>query len=360
MTDKVNFDKMTSHEEDKWYREQDNIKYFKKGFIEFVIEKKITNENITNFIIPYFGNDYKKLNKDIDRNMHILGQLNELIKKNELDESQDKIKSFIKFNLQKQIKLLDDILTTENLMIDPPFLPHLTNGISFDLIFVRHGVSCANVISHEDKEQNKVKYYDPELTKAGISRTIELHPKLLDKINLFWKNEPYSINASSMMRAQETAYYMIAKETNKSINIMPHIAEKSLGATNTAFPKEKQLEMIGRRNPEIPKFLTTNSKDDRKHENFFSKSSCECFLDWANDHLEFFEKGSDGVYRAVIFSHGLFLYTAFNKVTPENNDIYHAIINNSNYMTPSFEYFKLKTLTDEYKKCPNECRISFC
>ena len=128
MTDKVNFDKMSSHEEDKWYREQDTIKYFKKGFIEFVIEKKITNENITNFIVPYLGNDYKKLNINIDRNMHVLGQLNELILKNELDENQNEIKSYIKFNLQKQIKLLDNILTTENLMIDPPFIPHLTDN----------------------------------------------------------------------------------------------------------------------------------------------------------------------------------------------------------------------------------------
>ena len=162
------------------------------------------------------------------------------------------------------------------------------------------------------------------------------------------------------MRAQETAYYMIAKATNKSINIMPHIAEKSLGATNTAFSKDIQLEMIGKRNPDIPKFLTTNSKDDRKHENFFTKSSWEMFIDWANNHLEFFEKGSDGIYRAVIFSHGLFLHTAFNKVKPENNDIYHTIIYDSNYMNPSFEYFKLKPLLDEYKNCPNECRISFC
>jgi hypothetical protein len=98
MTDKINFDKLSSHEEDKWYREQDNIKYFKKGFIELINEKKITNENITNFIVPYFGNDYKKLNHDIDRNMHILCQLKELIKKNELDASQDEIKPFIKFN----------------------------------------------------------------------------------------------------------------------------------------------------------------------------------------------------------------------------------------------------------------------
>ena len=102
MTEKVNFDKMSSHEGDKYYREEDNIKYFKKGFIELIIEKKITNKNITNFIIPYLGNDYKKLNKDIDRNMHILGQLNELILKNELDENQNEIKSYIKINLQKK------------------------------------------------------------------------------------------------------------------------------------------------------------------------------------------------------------------------------------------------------------------
>jgi len=360
MTEKVNFEKMTSHEEDKWYREQDNIKYFKKGFIELIIEKKITNENITNYIIPYFGNDYTKLNKDIDRNMHILGQLNELIKKNELDISQDQIKLFIKFNIQRQIKLLDNIIINDNLIIDPPLISHITDNKQFNFIFVRHGVSCANVIPHEINEKDKVKYYDPELTKAGIERTIELHPKLLEKIKIFWKDEPYSINASSLMRTQETAYYMIAKETGRPINIIPHISEKSLGPTNIAFSKDIQLEMIGKKNPDIPRFLTSNSKDDRNHENFFSKSSWENFINWINSNVDFFEKGSDGIYRGIIFTHALFLYTAFNKVKPDNNDIYHVNINDSNFMNPSFEYFKLKPLTDEYKRCPNECRISYC
>ena len=343
--------KLTILEEDKYWRESDIIKYYDKQFIELVLINKITNQNISEYIIPYFGNDYKKLNKEIDRNMSLLSSINNLI-----NEGKDinGIKSFVKSNLQKQIKLLDNILSTEKFIIDPDFKPIINN--KFDFIFVRHGISCANVISNEIKKS--IKYFDPELTKIGIERTIELHDILLDKIKYFWKDEPYSIGSSYLIRAQETAFHMIAKQTGKAINILPYIAEKSLGPANLALPKDEQDEIL-KRNSGIIEALK-RGQDGRHDQTIFTKSNYEMFLNWANNNLKFFEKGSDNIYRAVIFSHGVLLETAFDRIKPENNDIFHVSINESNYVKSKYQYFRVKPITDEYSKCPNDCRISYC
>jgi broad specificity phosphatase PhoE len=346
-------DKLSVKERELYFREQNIIQYYDKEFITLVKEKDITNENINEFLFPYLGNDYKKLNKDIDRNVILLEKINNLINNEKMNI--DLIKKFIKSNLQKQIKLLDAIINDDNLIIDLPFVPHITHNKQFDIIFVRHGVSCTNVIP-KDK---KVKYFDPELTRVGIERSIELHSKLMEKINIFWKDQPYAIGASILMRAQETAYYMIAQQTQKPINVIPHIAEKNLSASNIVLSKVKQQEFLMKRNPEIMKSISMG-KDGRESQNLFTKSNYELFLDWANQNTDFFEQGSDGVYRSVIFSHGVFLEVIFNGIVPENNDIFHAIINESNYDRPQFEYFKLKPFTDEKDRCPNDCRITFC
>jgi hypothetical protein len=346
-------DKLSVKEKELYFREQNIIQYYDKEFITLVKEKDITNENISEFLFPYLGNDYKKLNKDIDRNVILLEKVSNLINNEKMNI--DLIKIFIKSNLQNQIKLLDAIINDDNLIIDPPVIPHITHNKQFDIIFIRHGLSCTNVIP-KDK---KVKYFDPELTRVGIERSIELHSKLMDKINILWKDQPYAIGASILMRAQETAYYMIAQQTQKPINIIPHVAEKNLSASNIVLSKIKQQEFLMKRNPEIMKLISMG-KDGREHQNIFTKSNYELFLNWANQNTDFFEQGSDGVYRSIIFSHGVFLEVIFNGIIPENNDIFHAVINESNYDRPQFEYFKLKPISDEKKTCPNDCRISYC
>ena len=41
----------------------------------------------------------------------------------------------------------------------------------------------------------------------------------MKKIQEYFKEQPYSIIASSLIRTQETAYFSLAQQTNKPINV---------------------------------------------------------------------------------------------------------------------------------------------
>jgi broad specificity phosphatase PhoE len=342
---------MEEEKDQAWWREQNLNKHYINNIPTLLKIGKLTPDNIHEFIIPYVGNDYDQLNKDINRNLHLLASIITL----EVAEKKniEYVRKFIKSNLVRQVDLLDKIVKEDKLQLDPRiFIPKIDN--IFEILFVRHGISCSNVI-HDKKD---VLYFDSELTLQGIERSVELHPNLMNKIKENFENKPYSIIASSLIRAQETAYYMLAKQTKKSINVAPFIAERSMSFNNFNLPKEEQHEILNKIDPEIVKHIISG-KDAREKQDILTKSYPEMFFDWANKNLDFFEKGEDGIYRAVTFTHGGILDVIF-KIKAENNDIVHAFINGSNYSKPAYEHYRIKPLTDEYNKCPNGCRISFC
>jgi len=242
----------------------------------------------------------------------------------------------------------------------------------FEIIFVRHGESCANV--WQDRTiVGQLRYSDPELTKRGVSRSNAKYPMLKEVIDKYFPS--YSIGASPMIRAQQTAYHMLAKHVNKPINIVPHLSEEGITLNNIPLSKKKQASLFETFEPEIVDSLK-DGKDARQSQNLLNKSSYSAFLNWAKKNEDYFEKGSDGIYRAVIFTHGKLLRNIFplKKAVPpvkshtkyDNNDFILTSIGDSLETSeipekPNFLYFStssVKGAPEIEDDCPSEmCRI---
>lgn len=242
----------------------------------------------------------------------------------------------------------------------------------FEIIFVRHGESCAN-IWQERTIVGQLKYSDPELTKRGVSRSNAKYSMLKKVIDQYFPS--YSIGASPMIRAQQTAYHMLAKHVNKPINIIPHLSEEGLTLNNIPLSKKKQESLLETLDPNMIDTLK-DGKDGRTSQNLLNKASYSTFLKWAKKNEDFFEKGEDGVYRAVIFTHGKLLRNIFplKKAVPpvksqtkyDNNDFILTSIGDSLETSeipeePNFLFFSTSSIKGDPSvedDCPSEmCRI---
>ena len=208
--------------------------------------------------------------------------------------------------------------------------PFLSNNI-FNFIFIRHGY------------RNEY-FIDPGLSTNGIKRSTNLSDKLIKKIKELWKDEPYVIGSSNMIRTQETAFYMLAEKIGKPINIFPHVGEKGIGIDNIGFTKEKQREIISQNNLKIIEFLD-KGVDERDRQNILNKSCWNTFIEWSVKNLDLFECGSDGVYRAVIFTHSDFLRSVFKLPKDQRGDynsVYNTMFEISDYNKfLDFNYYEL-------------------
>jgi broad specificity phosphatase PhoE len=230
-------------------------------------------------------------------------------------------------------------------ILDLNKLPSFTR---YDLILIRHAESCANIWKSKSKLR-QLTYRDPEITESGIQTSLRLSGNLQKKINELWKNEPYSVCASQMIRTQETAYYM----TKKPINIVPHVAEDGITLDNFAFTKEKQRGIMGGRNPKILEYLDKGI-DSREKQTFKEKSSWTAFLKWAENNPKSFSIGSDGVYRAVVFTHSHFLINTLGlKNRVKNNNGYIVTVGNGTITSSN----KLD-IGETINIGPDKCRIS--
>jgi broad specificity phosphatase PhoE len=203
-------------------------------------------------------------------------------------------------------------------------------------------------------------YSDPELTKLGIEKSKAANAALMKRLETVWAKEPYVVASSQMIRAQETAYYMISSETDKPINIFPFISEKGITRDNYAMPRSNQIDILNERNPHIVDLLTKGS-DNREPQSIWTKSDLASFIKWASHNSNEFSLGSDGHYRAVIFTHSHFLKESFHmgeKVN--NNDALHTIIDTTKPINDlKYDYWQLNT-GSEISMCPNGCRVSTC
>jgi hypothetical protein len=225
-----------------------------------------------------------------------------------------------------------------------------------DIIFIRHAQSCANIWKTKSKIR-QITYKDPEITEAGIETSKRLSSVLKLKIKHLWKNNPYTVGSSQMIRAQETAYYMTRA---KSINIIPHIGETGLSLDNFAFSKEKQREIISKRNPNVIRSLDKGC-DFREAQTINEKSNWLKFLNWVIKNPKCFAKGSDNVYRGIVFTHSHFLQNSFKLSKSDkikNNNGIHAIIN-TDYIVPNESNYRLLSIGDtDNSNGPDKCRIS--
>ena len=190
--------------------------------------------------------------------------------------------------------------------------------MKLDIVFIRHAFSCANAWGKKSKG-SQWRYADPELTTVGIEISKNVSSKLLDTLQDLWGDNEFTIGASQMIRTQETAYYMLAKPlgTPNSITIMPYIGEPGAGYDNWAFPREKQLKIMEGRNPDILNYFG----DDKSEKQLLgNKSNPSWFINWVTRNSGLFEQGSDGYYRAVIFTHSIFLKKWFGLLKIKNNN----------------------------------------
>jgi len=220
--------------------------------------------------------------------------------------------------------------------------------MKLDILFIRHAFSCANALGKKSKSL-QWRYADPELTAVGIDISKNVSSKLLDTISELWGDNLYTIGASQMIRTQETAYYMLAKPLNavNSINIFPHISEAGSGYDNWAFPREKQLKIMGSRNPDILNYFGV---DKSKKQSLSDKSSINMFINWAEHNPSIFAKGNDGYYRAVVFTHSIFLRKWFGPSKIKNNNGIRM-----RYNTEGFEVEKEPSFMNPY----NRTRMEF-
>ena len=253
-----------------------------------------------------------------------------------------------------------------------------------DIIFVRHGLSCANVLSKK-RPGRQFFYQDPELTLEGINNSKDFSRDLINFIHATWGDEDYMIGASQMIRAQETAFHMLASVVDKPISIFPHIGEVGITYDNYSLPREEQRKLL--KKPINAGILEKLEKDidSREPQTLNTKSDFPSFIDWVErsnvaliPRSQPYVEGSprsantnstasvinseDEPYRLVIFTHGRFLRSIRKGLAHfENNDAMRVIYNTDtrDFVGEPPEIHRINTREPNYD-CPDYCRVSRC
>jgi hypothetical protein len=216
---------------------------------------------------------------------------------------------------------------------------------AYHIIFVRHGVSCAN--AHDDVKPpgDTSKYRDPELTNYGISLSKERRKNLEDLIENVFEHggKPFTVGASCMIRAQETAYYQLLEGTKKSLLVFPHIGERwpkdpidsPQADDNIPLPIDEQRRRLNTIDPQIVAKITADLRTsegplvyDPMAKRSLHRSNFESFCEWlalqqtkGNLRSLFgFSIKEGGTARAVLFTHAGFIDYSFRRGSPNNND----------------------------------------
>ena len=229
-----------------------------------------------------------------------------------------------------------------------------------------------NQLHHRWKPRLVSLYTDPELTRTGKERSVRMGKHLLENIQTRWSHKQWKIGASSLIRAQETAYYMLGKRTGKKIVAMPHICEFGEGQDDTpTIDTHTKMKIIENSSPGISKHLVLSNLEKESN---LTKSDFYLFQEWAKteegrEHFGFTSKaeGGDEIYRVVIFTHARLIKRLFPEIpVPEN----HVYVNNNEaifckwdtkknqenmYNLYDIEYIPIADKMELYS-CPNDCR----
>ena len=186
--------------------------------------------------------------------------------------------------------------------------------LEFDLILVRHGISCGNLAKKKGQRLLQHSYTDPELTTWGRAKAKALGPYL--KAALEW---PVVVGSSNLLRAQQTAFLMLEPE---EVLIVPYISEKGTGEDNRAFSKQGQKTILeqytcgdmARTNPNTS-YLKNASIDTGAKINWTyfeeaskaSTPSTENFLAWLRSKYLMLVANYQDDTMLVFFSHGRFI-----------------------------------------------------
>ena len=243
-----------------------------------------------------------------------------------------------------------------------------------EIIFVRHGESCANILKEKNPlNVSRFSHKDPQLTERGVERSNLANASLAALIQTVWgDNKRYMIGASAMMRAQMTAYYQLASFVKKPIHIFPHICEKGVTVDNIPYDKPEQQNLLRQRDPKILQYLNSG-KDYRSVQTKFTKSDFTLFMDWVKNNLSLFKATSKGSVRLVVFTHGHFIKSAFplsEGISLGKNPLKNETIMNNGFLYtqfhigptdfPNFAVFHDKTKYILPYTCPDKCTKSIC
>uniref|UniRef100_A0A6C0BK59 Uncharacterized protein n=1 Tax=viral metagenome TaxID=1070528 RepID=A0A6C0BK59_9ZZZZ len=249
--------------------------------------------------------------------------------------------------------------------------------MDFEIIFVRHGESCANAWQKEFLSGTQILYGDPELTRRGIERCKVFRKPLEVFINEKWSEKPYIVGASALMRTQLTAFWQLARYTaghlQKPIHVFPHICEPGRSWDNIPFDSQKQRSIIKSR--EILEQLD-DGNDYRDQQTRETQSNMLLFLKFLGTNPSVFSAGNDGIRRGVVFTHSHFLkkhfqlptndnimnngfiYTKF-KLSPQNQSL-EEFQGQGDFNYPYFQFFDLPDYPKEKYMCPDLCRKTLC
>ena len=249
--------------------------------------------------------------------------------------------------------------------------------MDFEIIFVRHGESCANAWQKEFLSGTQIMYGDPELTRRGIERCKVFRKPLEVFIQEKWSEKPYIVGASALMRTQLTAFWQLARYTaghlQKPIHVFPHICEPGRSWDNIPFDTQKQRSIIKSR--EILELLD-DGNDYRDQQTRETQSNMLLFLKFLGTNPSVFSAGTDGIRRGVIFTHSHFLkkifslptndnimnngfiYTKF-KLSPQIQSI-EELQGQGDFNFPYFQFFDLPNYPKEKYMCPDLCRKTLC
>jgi broad specificity phosphatase PhoE len=247
--------------------------------------------------------------------------------------------------------------------------------MKFEFFFVRHGFSCANFVK-EHSTFNPIQhtfYPDPELTVSGVGRSETLGPSLLNAIHKKWPQHDWTIGASVLLRAQETAFLMVAKQFKEKIYVMPYVNESPPFSFLQTLDN-KPLLPNDQKNILANKYEDVLINDTDAYEVSVEskyKPSFEKFIGWAKKNLDYFGENDDGIYRAVVFTHSKFIQDLIKETNlPQgwvkgqkirnNEAVFFSVDDNNNIKMK--EYFNYGGNATNSAKllgdmCPDGCRI---
>src|SRR3989338_2605450 len=212
-----------------------------------------------------------------------------------------------------------------------------------DIYFIRHGLSCANLVKKFSRIPFKhTTYSDPELSTAGQAMTI-LNGRSL---RTYFRNNQIHIDlvgSSVLVRAIETSYYLFnsdrgrSMDSAKTIYALPFIAEVGMTLDNIASSVKDQLSVL--RHDEIADAETLPvCPIGKKCVLDFSQvlgegrssSNYTKFITWLAQNLDWVlqqSAGEEDNLTMALVTHSHFLQKELKTKGPvRNNEVYHVTL----------------------------------
>lgn len=186
-------------------------------------------------------------------------------------------------------------------------------GTSFKLIFVRHGVSCANL--KKDLGQQFITYTDPELTRMGEIKAKNRGLYFREYLENRGIVNPI-VGASLLTRAQQTAFLMMSPDYNdgqylNSLYVVPYVSEVG---SSWFYPREdnkplKRDDKIALVRSKTPALLSVLRYVPMPYPDDALTPSPAKFIQWLGTNYQALNDGNAEIIGRplIVFSHGNYI-----------------------------------------------------